>query len=459
MEDKKNIDRLFQEKFKDYEVFPEPIVWKNIEKQIRNQKKRRIIPLWLRFAGAAAILLILVSTGFWIFDQDNNLENIPNEIIITNTDVDASADSEKNDLDKEEKIIDTDNISDFKEENLISTSTNQQNYRSKSKEVQISEGLNSEVEESNTFAAEAEGVIATIESVTEQSVAVEDISNEEDVILEDDKALLTLEENNEVIEDGKMDLLEELNKLNDNEEIAEAKTQKWSVGSIIAPVYYNTFSNGSPIDPSLANNNKEGEGSVSYGLKLNYKVSNKLSLQSGINTVDLGYVTENVSALLSSSLLEGSDTNINTNVEDVSVATVSTLSQNSDAFSQRSSIDQDGSLDQNFSYVEIPLEAKYNILQKKLGVNIVGGISTYLLYQNKVTINSFGKSTILGEASNLNSLNFSGNLGLDFDYNISKKLYINVSPMLKYQFNTFSENAGGFQPYYFGVYTGLNFRF
>lgn len=458
MEDKKSIDRLFQEKFKDYEVFPEPIVWKNIEKQIRKEKRRRIIPLWLRFAGAAAILLILVSTGLWIFDQDNNLENKPNEIIITNTEVDASTDSEKNDLDKAQKIIDTDQISDFKEENLISTS-NQQNYKSKSNDIQISEGLNTEVEESNTFAAEAEGVIATTEPVTEQSIAVEENSNEANVFLEGDKALVALEENNEVKEEGKIDLLEEMSKLNDNEEIDEAKEKKWSVGSIIAPVYYNTFSNGSPIDPSLANNNKDGEGSVSYGLKLNYKLSNKLSLQSGINTVDLGYVTENVSALLSSSLLEGSDTNINTNIEDVSVATVSTLSQNSDAFSQRSSIDQNGSLDQNFSYVEIPLEAKYNILQKKLGVNIVGGFSTYLLYQNKVTINSFGKSTILGEASNLNSLNFSGNLGLDFDYNISKKLYINVSPMLKYQFNTFSENAGGFQPYYFGVYTGLNFRF
>lgn len=458
MEDKKSIDRLFQEKFKDYEVFPEPIVWKNIEKQIRKQKKRRIIPLWLRFAGAAAILLILVSTGLWIFDQDNNLENKPNEIIITNTEVDAATDSEKNDLDKAKKNIDTDQISDFKEENLISTS-NQQNYKSKSNDIQISEGLNTEVEESNTFAAEAEGVIATTERVTEQSIAVEENSNEANVFLEGDKALVALEENNEVKEEGKMDLLEEMSKLNDNEESTEAKEKKWSVGSIIAPVYYNTFSNGSPIDPSLANNNKDGEGSVSYGLKLNYKLSNKLSLQSGINTVDLGYVTENVSALLSSSLLEGSETNINTNIEEVSVATVSTLSQNSDAFSQRSSIDQNGSLDQNFSYVEIPLEAKYNILQKKLGVNIVGGISTYLLYQNKVTINSFGKSTILGEASNLNSLNFSGNLGLDFDYNISKKLYINVSPMLKYQFNTFSENAGGFQPYYFGVYTGLNFRF
>jgi hypothetical protein len=31
--------------------------------------------------------------------------------------------------------------------------------------------------------------------------------------------------------------------------------------------------------------------------------------------------------------------------------------------------------------------------------------------------------------------------------------------MFKYQFNTYSNNAGNFQPYYFGVYSGLNYRF
>ena len=40
-------------------------------------------------------------------------------------------DIEKKNVDKEEKNIDTDQISNFKEENLISTS-NQQNYKSKS---------------------------------------------------------------------------------------------------------------------------------------------------------------------------------------------------------------------------------------------------------------------------------------------------------------------------------------
>ena len=68
MDEKKPIDRLFQEKLKDFEVFPEANVWKNIEGELTKKKRRRIVPLWLRLGSAAAVLLLLVSTGFWFFE-------------------------------------------------------------------------------------------------------------------------------------------------------------------------------------------------------------------------------------------------------------------------------------------------------------------------------------------------------------------------------------------------------
>ncbi len=87
MSDNKNIDRLFQEKFKDFEVFPEPNVWKGIENELTGKKKkRRIIPLWLRLAGAAAILLLLIPTGYWVYNNNNTKPDIPNTNSITNTD-------------------------------------------------------------------------------------------------------------------------------------------------------------------------------------------------------------------------------------------------------------------------------------------------------------------------------------------------------------------------------------
>ena len=59
MGDKKHIDRLFQESFKDFEATPSDGVWKNIENKLNEDKKeRRVIPIWWRYAGVAALLLL-----------------------------------------------------------------------------------------------------------------------------------------------------------------------------------------------------------------------------------------------------------------------------------------------------------------------------------------------------------------------------------------------------------------
>lgn len=456
MNERKNIDRLFQEKFKDFEDFPHANVWKNIEKQISKKKKSRIIPLWLRLAGAAAILLLVISSGLWIFNSSDKDQIVPKEIIITDSD-------NKNDLlnenDSKDKIVNEVNPSTAKksqEQNLISKSTKEKDQISVVKsQTRDRNNKNQEIANTKSQKVANNAVVATNITQEEDSKnKVNKFSN-----LQTSEAGIALEEASDVKEPSKNDIQTVLDKTDIEEKNVENKDTKWSIGSTIAPVYYNTLSNGSPIDGSLSDNDKTSNGSVSYGLKVNYKLNDKLSFQSGINTLELGYTTENVATLLSSSLLENSSTNINTNIEGVSLAVISTERQNSDSSIQRSSIDDSGTLDQTLGYVEIPMELKYNISQKKLGVNVLGGFSTYFLYRNQVSFTSFGKTTTLGEASNINSLNFSGNLGLDFDYNISKKLYINISPMFKYQFNTFSRSSGGFQPYYLGIYSGLNFRF
>jgi len=462
MDEKKNIDRLFQEKFKDYEVSPDPSTWKNIEGRLTKKKKRRILPLWLRIGGAAAILLLLISTGFWINNQNPDTIEQPNKIIIT--EIDQPDETKQKTLPvKEDNIITYKDPETNQEEKTINETIQPKNFKTKTNNIadtfisNESKNKNSSQDQIANSSIKKEVKKSKIEKLNYTSTdEIVDVTKEKS---NTEKTLIAQEETIIKQETIKTDIQKEIEK-REEKTIAENIINKWSVGSTMAPVFYNTLGDGSPIDPALANNKKNGEGSISYGLKVNYKLSDKFSLQSGINTLELGYSTENVAALLSSSLLAGSNTNINTNIDGVSVAAISTASsQNSDISGQRSSFDTSGNLDQSFGYIEIPLEAKYNILQKKLGVNLIGGFSTYFLYENKVSITSFGKTIVRGEATNINSMNFSGNLGVDFDYDISKKLYINVSPMFKYQFNTFSKNSGGFKAYYLGVYTGLNFRF
>ena len=56
---KKDIDKLFQEKLKDFREIPDEKVWKSIESSLDQQKKsRRVIPIWWRLGGVAALLAI-----------------------------------------------------------------------------------------------------------------------------------------------------------------------------------------------------------------------------------------------------------------------------------------------------------------------------------------------------------------------------------------------------------------
>ena len=142
---------------------------------------------------------------------------------------------------------------------------------------------------------------------------------------------------------------------------------------------------------------------MSYGVKVNYKINDRLSLQSGVNSLDLSYQTEGVRALVTSTNSLTNDTNINTNINGIKVITLSSpeINSNFTSVSQElfdtgdSSLNNlNGNLNQSMSYVEIPMEAKYALIRKKIGVNLIGGVSTYVLYRNTVDIeNSSGLIT------------------------------------------------------------------
>jgi hypothetical protein len=75
MSERKNIDRLFQEKFKDFEVQPSEEAWSNIEAKLDRKKKRRIIPFWWKLSGVAAIFLIGFLVSKSIYDDGAKIEN------------------------------------------------------------------------------------------------------------------------------------------------------------------------------------------------------------------------------------------------------------------------------------------------------------------------------------------------------------------------------------------------
>lgn len=82
MSDKKHIDRIFQEKLKDFEVSPNPELWTKIQNElnIENTQPKKVIPVWLRLASIAAVIALLVTIGSFVFNGESD-KDLP----VTNT--------------------------------------------------------------------------------------------------------------------------------------------------------------------------------------------------------------------------------------------------------------------------------------------------------------------------------------------------------------------------------------
>ena len=77
MKENKNIERLFQEKFKDFEALPPQESWNIIADRLNEKKKkRRIVPIWFQLSGVAASIL-LVGGLIWNFTAQNETEQLP----------------------------------------------------------------------------------------------------------------------------------------------------------------------------------------------------------------------------------------------------------------------------------------------------------------------------------------------------------------------------------------------
>ena len=93
MSNKKHIDRLFQEKFKDFEVQPDAKVWQNIEKQLEsNSATPKVIPLWLKISAIASVLIIGLTAGLLIKSSQNN-ESTNNSIVNNNAKSNATTET------------------------------------------------------------------------------------------------------------------------------------------------------------------------------------------------------------------------------------------------------------------------------------------------------------------------------------------------------------------------------
>ena len=327
---------------------------------------------------------------------------------------------------KEDLIAKTKNINSTQIEAFFEKENSQINYTNNKNDSKVNDTINT--------------IVASNEIIIKDSTLVEKIAEKTN----------PLEELLAAKEDGK----------NEDEKEKE-KRNRWAISSNASPVYFNSLAEGSSLDQQFDSNEKNYATTLSYGIGGSYLITDRISIKTGINNINLSYSTNDIFYQTKINSVANNIPTISRNENGNHVAFASknaiqtTLSGDVENLNQNNI----GSIRQDLSYIEVPLELSYKILDKKFGIEVIGGMSTLLLNNNTVSLVTDGMEMNVGKANNLNNIHFSSNVGLGFKYNFWKNFNANFQPMFKYQINTFSENSGNFKPYFIGLYSGISFSF
>ncbi len=438
MEERKHIDRIFQEKFKDFEATPRDVVWDNISSRLKEKKRKRVIlPIWYKIAGVAALLALFINYASGLF-KNSAASSQPISSVVDNNSLNISLASQEYTQNMIRSsiilkaIMQDTNSPEAKRSNSEVFSANSKPTPTKDPKViaLTMQDLNKSSNKLNSSAiTSSQESKNTVSKVTKKALPIPGVENETRIAETDNSS------------------------------------KKLRVSTMAAPIYYDNFGSGTSIDSQFENNASSGEISVSYGINLAYQISEKIKIRSGVSKVDLSYNTKNIAytSAVGQTGLSGinySNGNIpNYSIENRTVHRFSNLTASAEFNRASLASPTAGYLNQKLGFIEVPLEIEYVIIDKKIGLNIIGGGSTLFLNDNMISLNSTDFSTNLGEANNLNNISFSTNLGVGIDYNISPQFEVNLEPIFKYQLNTFSNTTGNVNPYYFGVYSGFSFKF
>ncbi len=396
MKDDKDIGLAFKEQLDSLNNIPEDIVWENIQGKLDQKKKQRRILLLL-------LLLFTLSMGIVLLSSKQNITN----------DKKQSTTKKNTSITKETEAIKHLDSSLYNQKNKTLTPTKNTPITKNRKTKIINYKTNKYPQQTNAF---------TI-PLQQQSFHFP-----KDYYL--DRLHLSINSKKEPKHQKKK-------KIN-------PPKSKWSISAIsgLNTTYF--YTEESAIDVRLKNNDKDENTSKSLGLYLNYQLSKRTTIRVGLQKMSLTYRTKNIDV---------------TNLLSQSIAlqhiTINDSETTQNFFMDNQLID----LREEINYIEIPMEFKYALLQKKLDFNIVGGYS--LLYLNGNTIYGSAKNHRefqIGTSSIINNTNFSLNMGFETNIKVVNSLYFGLGITYKHYFATYNKSSIS-NPFSMNIQALLTYKF
>jgi len=429
MLNKSNIDKLFIDKLKSFQASPDEKVWQKIERKLKKKKQKKGIPIWWSYSGIAALLIL----GFFLFPiSDNEFNEIENNVV-----------SSPKQLNIKKELLEKKGNRNLNNANKIYTAE---------KKIKVSSQKENSSSKKMTYDSKNNFQIALLEkNKIKQFIQPIAIHIENTFNIIEPKKLKNKTKGLDFSKEVKDNIAMLL-----NEEKKNAKKKKnWSISPLIGILNSNSYTKSSPVSSSLSNSTK-GDYTYSYGLQVSYQLNRKYSVQTGLHFQEISYQNKNLIVALSN--INSSNINFDTRTN-FDMIDLNSNVETSVNLSAANVVSRNGNLNQRYGYIEIPIEIKYNLIEKNsFKTELIVGASSLFLNENETTLEteSFSSS---GKMNNLNNINFSANLGVLFSYKFDKKWALNFSPMLKSHLNTFNNNSNGFKPYSFGVYSGINLNF
>ncbi len=516
MESLENIDKNFRKQLEDYQEKPRPGVWDNIADRLGHKKKRKLVFFISRVAAGLVILFSLslavnyfsnkksepASNGNSSEGQEhatikNNISSAPENDKETFSNkstqsknnnkwvVNQPGDDEDNLLQASDKRKALTPIIRENPQSLANNKGNETNSKQlndNNKDI-TGPSLANAFPVTNHYSPKRKREAGVLEPIKRKNPEEFETGKNPPIPV-----------NSEILPGASDDLiLAYIVENNAKEEDTNKKSKKWEIGGQFGPSYsYRDVSTDHINDYIKDQFDSHESGVLAYvgGINVNIRPGKRLSVQSGVyyskygidndnlqpsidnlrgnvnqkevfsnwnsvaqvrdNTIYLGNSTGKILPLKSnpaSNLLTYDNSNGSGNASDLAVNSIQVS-------------DIPSSVTQYFEYVEIPLNLKYKIVDKKMDFAVISGVTTNFLIRRDLYGNYNDGSRIDGTTDEISKINFAGLIGFSIEYPILADLIINLEPKFKYYLNPiYEEPRYSINPYSFGIYTGVSLIF
>jgi hypothetical protein len=256
---------------------------------------------------------------------------------------------------------------------------------------------------------------------------------------------------------------------------APEKNWNWSIGGLASPLYSFRNTREDSQNPLYywggGEANEAGEKPLiafSAGMSVELE-KNRWSFSSGIYYLEQGQQIEdfNINKVVSGpqqSMIFAATSLGNLQIDQNSSSITGNLGTSTDIpfenlFSSEP-VRTDASLLQSFGFIEIPFLAGYKLIDRRIDLQIIGGISSGFLVDNRVVLEYMGKTREIGQVENVHPMNLNSVAGLGVMIPFSNRFRFQLQPLFRYALQPFNKDYSVmYYPWSMAVYSGFIFHF